>query len=79
MKAAGGSFLPDCLEGVKGTLKLTVKNTGTQKHSFTAKSLDIHEDIEPGKAISVEVSVGKKPVEFVCVYHVQTMYGSISS
>lgn len=70
LEAGDFFFSPTCISDTqKGTVSLTVQNTGTALHNVSIEDQDIDQDVEPGETITVDVKVGSSPVQFVCKYH----------
>jgi plastocyanin len=67
---ANAAFAPTCVTDVpRGTVTLTVRNTGVALHNVAIPAQRIDVDIARGRSVSVGVRVGSGPVVFVCKYH----------
>ena len=52
-----------------GSVTYTVPNFGASLHNVSIREQGIDRDIEPGASITVNVTVGTRPVKFSCKYH----------
>lgn len=64
-------FKPTVLEGKPGEkVTLELKNEGSTEHSFTIDSQGIDQDLQPGDAAEVTVTIPKSGVvSFYCKFH----------
>lgn len=63
-------FFPTCItDASPGKVTLTVTNDGSSLHNITIGDQGIDQDIEPGKTVTVEATVGSSPLGYYCKYH----------
>jgi plastocyanin len=64
-------FDPTFLKMAPGAkVTVTVDNKGSYKHNFSITSLNVNEDIEPGKSATVTFTLPSSgAVAFFCEYH----------
>jgi len=65
-------FKPTFIKGKAGsTVKVTVKNTGSADHTFTADDGSFDENISPGDKVTVDVTIPAdgSPLIFHCKFH----------
>jgi len=65
-------FDPTFIKAPKGsTVSVTVTNDGSAQHTFTIDTQDIDETLDPGKTVTVDVTVpaNGKPVAGYCRFH----------
>lgn len=63
-------FAPTCETGVRpGTVTLVIHNAGHTLHNVEIKEQNIDMDVGPGEAVTVQVRVGNKPLQYLCKYH----------
>lgn len=78
INAADFSFNPATITAAPGQkVKITLKNDGQAKHSFTVGSNDVTE-AEGGQQGTGEFTVQAGDTEFHCKYHATQMKGTIS-
>ncbi len=54
----------------EATVKAELHNEGSATHTFTSDALGVDEELEPGAAKEVEISIGTKTrYEFYCRFH----------
>jgi plastocyanin len=67
---ANSAFTPTCITDVpRGTVVLSVRNTGKVLHNVQIAAQHVDVDVAPGHTIKVRVTIGSKPVVYVCKYH----------
>jgi plastocyanin len=70
IEAGDSYFEPTCQTGLPtGEVELRVKNTGRLLHNISFEHAGIDQDIAPGEAVTVKVTIGKDPLQFSCKYH----------
>jgi len=77
---AGDSFFtPTCTTSVpRGSVTLTITNTGQLLHNVSVPALNLDMDVSPGQTVSVAVTVAAAPLAYVCKYHrISGMQGSL--
>ncbi|MCU1356203.1 MAG: cytochrome [Acidimicrobiales bacterium] len=61
---------PTFIKAAAGTkLTLELKNGGSKEHNFSLTGTKVNEDIEPGKSVSVDVTVPDTSTVYFCEYH----------
>jgi plastocyanin len=70
IEAGDSYFEPTCETGLPtGAVELRVKNTGRLLHNISFENGGVDQDIAPGEAVMVKVTMGKEPLQFSCKYH----------
>lgn len=60
-----------------GPLTVNLENAGEFVHTFTIKSLNVDEELQPGDKKTVILTLGQSDVAFYCRFHVSSgMWGS---
>ena len=65
------SFDPSTINAPKGsTATIELTNAGSVKHNLTIKPLNVNQDLDPGKSMTLVVKLGTAAqVPFYCEYH----------
>jgi plastocyanin len=64
------AFSPTCVLDVpQGVVTLVVHNAGSVVHNVSIAAQRIDRDVPVGATVSLEVSVGRVPIVFLCRYH----------
>jgi plastocyanin len=68
---ADNVFQPKSVTGKAGsTVKVELKNTGSNEHNFTIDSQKVNKDVKPGEDTTVSVKIPTSgSVQFYCEYH----------
>ncbi len=72
-------FAPTCETSVpRGTVTITIKNTGSALHNISVPDQKIDMDVAPGQTITVQLKLDTTAVPFFCKYHrTSGMVGSL--